>query len=337
MKWDMSMRRRDFIVIAGAAAGAAVIGRRYITGGIRSVVPDASARGTSEVTPNNEFYITHYNGIPELTDAEWSLKITGEVEREVELTLEDLKRLEETLDYNTLICIGNGIGGSLIGNARWRGVRLGDVLRLAGVLDGAVDVVLHGADGYSDSFPVEKALHPDTRLVYEMNGEPLPQAHGYPLRAVVPGLYGIKNVKWIERIEVAAEEVLGHWQKRGWSREGRIKVMSRIDVPGDGAVIGSGVHTVSGIAFAGEHPITKVEVSTDGGGTWREAALKPPLSRYAWTLWSYEWAVPGPGVYTLAVRAADESGRVQEPGNAITRRAFPDGAWGYHSIRVRAV
>jgi DMSO/TMAO reductase YedYZ molybdopterin-dependent catalytic subunit len=330
------MKRRNFIAIGGAI-GAAYLVRRYITGGIQSIAPPTSTQRTKEVTPNDEFYITHYAEVPEVDLKSWRLVVTGEVEDEISLSMDDIKKLPQTTDYNTLICIGNGIGGDLIGNAKWKGIRLSDVLERAGLKEAAQDLVFHGADGYVDSFPLAKGLNRDVRLVYEMNDEPVPLVHGFPLRAVVPGLYGIKNLKWIQKIEVTSDDVKGYWQKRGWSEEGKIKVMSRIDMPRAGDVINFESLEISGIAFGGEHPITSVEVSTDGGKTWSEANIKPPLSRYSWTLWHLNWRVQGAGEYEIVVRATDESGRVQSEGTVISRRAFPDGADGYHSIKVSAV
>ncbi len=332
----MKFRRREFIALIGLA-GAAALAQRYITGGIQSIAPASSTLKTKEVTPNSEFYITQYDGVPTVDPASWRLVVTGEVDRELNLTLDEVKSYGETSDYNTLICIGNGIGGDLIGNAFWKGVRLRDVLETAGLTDSARDLVLYGADGYSDSFPIEKALHDDTRLVFEMNGEALPEAHGFPLRAVVPGLYGIKNVKWIEKIEVSSEDVRGDWQKRGWNEEGIIKVTSRIDMPRGGDLITGRAYEISGIAFGGEYPITGVEVSTDGGKSWADAAIKPALSRYAWTLWTFSWDIPDSGEYLLAARATDESGRIQKVGTIVSRRVFPDGADGYHKVMVEVI
>ena len=332
----MKFRRREFIALIGLA-GAAALAQRYITGGIQSIAPASSTLKTREVTPNSEFYITQYDGVPSVDPASWRLVVSGEVEKELSLNLDDVKAYAETSDYNTLICIGNGIGGDLIGNAQWRGIRLRDLLETAGLKEDARELVLYGADGYVDSFPVEKALHPDTRLVYEMNGDLLPEAHGYPLRAVVPGRYGIKNVKWIERIEVTSEDVRGYWGKRGWNEEGIIKVASRIDMPKEGDLIIGRAYEVSGIAFGGEHPITEVEVSTDGGKSWTDASIKPTLSRYAWTLWTYIWQIQAAGEYLLAVRATDESGRIQKEGTVVSRRVFPDGADGYHKVKVKVI
>jgi DMSO/TMAO reductase YedYZ molybdopterin-dependent catalytic subunit len=331
----MKFKRREFIALTGLA-GAAFLAVRYITGGIESISPPSSSLRTNEITPNNEFYLTHYDGIPEIDGETWKLKIGGEVENELSLSLAEIMELPSTNDFNTLICIGNGIGGDLIGNAKWRGIPLKEVLLKAGLKESARELVFHGADGYTDSFPLGKGLQADTRLVYEMNDRTLPIEHGFPLRAVVPGLYGIKNLKWIERIEVSAEEVTGYWQKRGWSKEGQIKVMSRIDMPRDGDIITKESYEMSGIAFAGEHSINLVEVSTDGGKTWKEAMIKPALSRFAWTLWNYNWKVPDQRDYEIMVRARDKSGRTQKEGTVVSRRVFPNGADGYHKVNVSA-
>jgi DMSO/TMAO reductase YedYZ molybdopterin-dependent catalytic subunit len=332
----MKLRRREFIAVAGVG-GAALLVKRYITGGIKSISPPTSSVETKEITPNDEFYLTHYDRVPEIDAESWRLEVVGEVEEELTLTLDDVKAFPSKADFNTLICIGNGIGGDLIGNAKWKGIRLKDVLETAVLKPSARDLVLHGADGYVDSFPIEKAIHEATRLVYEMNNERLPLAHGFPLRAVVPGLYGIKNLKWITRIEVSAEDVRGYWQKRGWSEDGVIKVMSRIDSPRDGDIISGDRARITGIAFAGEFPISRVEVSTDGGSNWLEASLKRSLSRYSWSLWSFDWEIQGAGEFEIVARATDESGRVQEEGSVVSRRAFPDGADGFHRISVKTL
>jgi len=329
----LRITRRAFLVIAGSAAATALAVKRLTTGA-RSLAPQLSGR-TEEVTPESSFYITHFNAVPEIELKSWRLVVAGEVERELHLTLEDLHALPRTEDYNTLVCIGNGVGGRLIGNAKWSGVRLKDVLEMAGLRSGAKELALYGADGYMDSIPLERGLNPDTRLVYEMNDAALPREHGFPVRCIVPGLYGIKNVKWLERIEVLKEDVKGYWQRRGWSEEAEVKMLSRIDQPRNGEVIGSKVYEIRGIAFGGEHAIARVEVSTDGGATWSEAKLKPRLSEHAWTLWSYEWSAPSPGEHEIVVRAIDESGRAQSRGNLLSRRAFPDGAEGYHRVRVK--
>ncbi len=289
---------------------------------------------TPEITPNNEFYLTSYNGIPNIEKEDWTLIVDGLVERPLKLNYTDIIEMSKESKTVTLICIGNGIGGELIGNAEWEGVSLKTVLEKAGVKSGAEDVVLYGGERYTDSFPLEKALDKDTLLAYKMNNETLPTNHGYPLRAVVPGIYGMKNVKWLERIEVVDKNYKGHWEKQGWSDSAVIKMMSRIDTPLNGSRITQTPYTIAGIAYGGIHQVSNVEVSTDGGKTWGEAAIKEPLSKYAWTLWTYQWEPSSNGTYDISVRATDHEGNIQKKGNIISRRVYPSGADGIHSISV---
>ncbi len=289
---------------------------------------------TPALTPNKEFYLTHFNGTPRVDIKDWSLIIDGLVDHPLNLSYEDITSIPQVSRIVTLICIGNGIGGGLIGNAEWVGVPLKLLLENAGFKSGAADVVLYGEEGYSDSFPIEKALNEDTVLAYKMNGETLHRDHGYPLRAVVPGIYGMKNVKWIKRIEVVDNNYKGHWQKQGWSDSAVIKLMSRIDAPLDGAMITQTPYLIAGIAYGGLQGVSKVEVSTDRGKSWDVAEIKEPLSRYAWTLWTYRWESGSNGRYEISVRATDKEGNVQKKGNIISRRVFPSGADGIHSIKV---
>ena len=178
------------------------------------------------------------------------------------------------------------MGGDLIGNALWRGVRLKDLLDQAGLKPEAVDIVLRASDGYSDSIPITRAQADGNILVYEMNGEPLSVSHGFPVRLIVPGIYGKKNVKWITEIEAVSYDYKGFWQTRGWDDRAVYKTLSRIDIPDDTV---SGTTTIAGIAFAGDRGISKVEVSLDGGNTWEQAEIKPALSEYSWVLWHKEW------------------------------------------------
>lgn len=287
----------------------------------------------TEVTPTADFYRVSKNLFdPAVDGRSWTLRIDGLVERPMALSYADLLALPALENYYTLECISNEIGGDLIGNASWRGVRLRDLLTAAGVQAGAVDVVFHAADGYSDSLPLLLALHPDTLLAYEMNGEPLNQDHGYPARLLVPGIYGMKNVKWVTRIEVVDRDHKGFWQERGWSDVAAYQTHARIDVPRPGTRVRTVPQRIGGIAFAGDRGISRVEVSLDGGATWAEAELKSALSPYTWQLWSFVWTPGQPGDVKLSVRATDGRGVVQ---TRIVADPFPDGATGYHEIPVR--
>lgn len=289
-----------------------------------------------EITPNNQFYVVSKNAFrdPSVDERGWRLEITGLVNRPLTFTYEQIKSLPSATQYFTLQCISNEVGGDLIGNAHWRGVPLGDLLRKAGVKDGAVDVVLRAADDYADSIPIDKALAPGTMLVYEMNGEVLPKAHGYPLRLLVPDIYGMKNVKWITKIEVIDYDLKGFWQVRGWSDVATMFTTSRIDSPRNGSYLAAGRNYVGGIAVAGARGIRGVEVSTDSGRTWAPAVVKPALGPNAWVLWLYEWEMPADQAEPrrVRVRATDGTGALQP---VEIRDTLPDGATGYHAVVVR--
>jgi DMSO/TMAO reductase YedYZ molybdopterin-dependent catalytic subunit len=189
--------------------------------------------------------------------------------------------------------------------------------------------VFKAADGYDDSIPFSRAMQDDVMLAYLMNGEKLPKEHGYPLRLIVPGLYGIKNVKWIVEIEVYNGDYKGYWQRKGWTDDGTIKIFSRIDSPGHYQTLTASEQVFRGIAFGGPNTIAKVEVSFDRGKTWQEAELEPTLSPYSWVIWNYRWRPPKPGKYQVMVRATDNKGRLQI---AELVRPMPAGASGYHTI-----
>jgi len=244
--------------------------------------------------------------------------------------------------YNTLECVSNFVGGNLIGTAQWTGVRLKDVLSNAGVLSSAVYVIFKSVDGYSVGIPMDRAMLEGTLLAFEMNGSPLPTEHGYPLRAIVPGLYGMNNAKWITSIEAVNDTYEGYWQQRGWVEDAMYQTGSSIVIPGDAQVnsvfgIGGatdvklGVVPIAGLAFGGDRGISKVEVSTDGGQTWTVSSLMDPLSNYTWVFWSAEWNPPGTGNYSLQVRATDGQGNLQ---TAVITQPFPNGATGYQVVDV---
>jgi DMSO/TMAO reductase YedYZ molybdopterin-dependent catalytic subunit len=289
---------------------------------------------TPEVTSARDHYEVDINLVPPTVEVDtWRLTVQGEVDRPLELDFGSLQEKYEVVErYSALSCVSNEVGGELVGNSAWGGVRLRDVLKDAGMKAGAVDVVLRAADGYSDSIPVEAAEDPDVILAVSQNGEPLTQGHGFPCRLRVPPIYGMKNVKWIESIEVVSEDYQGYWQKRGWSDDATVRTQSRIDVAGeeDGASAGQPTW-IAGVAWAGDRGIDRVEVSLDGGDTWRRALLKDPIAPDCWTQWAYEWTPEGSGTVAVQCRATDGEGNVQ----AIeTAPPHPAGATGYHSLDV---
>ncbi|HLB12900.1 MAG TPA: molybdopterin-dependent oxidoreductase [Dehalococcoidia bacterium] len=290
----------------------------------KGVLPD-------EITPNNIFYQVSKNLRDPVVDLkEWSLDLRAQGGRKLSLTYNDLKSLPAVEQVNTLICISNEVGGDLISNARWTGVRLRDLLARLGTVSG-VDVVLKAWDGYSDSIPFDKAMEEGTVLAYMMNGEPLPPGHGFPARLLVPGIYGMKNVKWVTAIELVDQDFQGYWQNRGWSDVATIKTMSRLDVPGKGSTLPLGPVDLGGVAFSGDRGISKVEVSADAGKSWTEMKVKQALSPYAWSLWTGQWQPSGPGNYVVYVRASDGQGQVQEK---TETEPLPDGASGYDTLSL---
>jgi DMSO/TMAO reductase YedYZ molybdopterin-dependent catalytic subunit len=282
-----------------------------------------------EITPNRDFYQVSKNAFDPQVDVErWKLEVAGLVETELALTYSDLKALPWVEQYATLACISNEVGGDLIGNALWRGVRLKDVLEKAALKPGVVDIMLRASDDYTDSIPLERAIADGTLLVYEMNGEQLTPEHGSPVRLLVPGIYGMKNVKWITRIEALDFDFKGYWQRRGWDDRAEYKTMSRIDAP-DHTVRGE--TSIAGIAFAGDRGISKIEVSTDGGVTWDPADVRPALSPLSWVLWQRRWVPTQPGKHRVLVRATDGLGQTQTTQYAPPA---PSGSSGYHSVVI---
>jgi DMSO/TMAO reductase YedYZ molybdopterin-dependent catalytic subunit len=348
-------RRRALRMGVGGAVGIALAGgavgwiaRRF--GGpdtnVTLVMPETPAvigqRGsfpeipglTPEVTAAADHYVVDINLVQPSVEAEgWELGVSGLVESPKEYTFAGLQEAFPVVEeFAVLTCISNEVGGDLVGNSRWGGVRLADVLLASEVKEGAVDVVFHAADRYSDSIPLEIAMDPSVLLAVSQNGRPLFQEHGFPCRARIPQIYGMKNVKWLERIEIVDRDYKGYWMQRGWSDVATVRTESRIDVPahGDHPEIGK-ESWIAGVAWSGGRGISKVEVSTDGGTTWNEAMLKDPISRYSWTQWAYAWTPGDAGTVTLVCRATDGNGDVQ---TAEEAPPHPSGATGYHSREI---
>jgi DMSO/TMAO reductase YedYZ molybdopterin-dependent catalytic subunit len=290
-----------------------------------------------EVTPNNEFYITTYSTeVPEVGIASYRLRIEGLVANPSSLAMKDLEAMQDKKEFVTLECIGNPVGGGAIGNALWEGVTLRKVLDAARPSQGILKAAFFSRDGYSDSIPYALARSDDVFLAWKMNGEPLPKNHGYPLRAIVPGIYGMKHVKWLSKIELVNYNFKGFWEKKGWSDDAVIPVKSQILMPMSGKSVPTDHYLIGGVAFGGRHGINRVQISLDKGRTWRDANVKAPLSRWAWSLWQFDWKPSRKGAYAIRVRGIDKAGTVQESTSLIGRLtgSFPAGSKGVHQVDV---
>lgn len=352
--WD----RRRFLVASGATAVAAAAagglataleGRRV--GDLRAATraplpgtpPDSLvnripagatlAPDTPYLTPNGDFYrIDTALSFPRVDVATWKLDITGMVDTPLSFTYDDLLAMPQEERVVTLCCVSNEVGGKYIGNAVWQGVMLRDLLEQAGVQPGAEQVFSTSLDGWTCGFPAEAALDGrDAMLVVGMNGAILPLEHGYPVRLVVPGLYGyVSATKWLRSIELTTWDREGYWVPRGWSRLGPIKTQSRIDVPRANATVTAGPQKIAGVAWAQHTGILAVEVRVDDG-EWQPARLATDVSDDAWRQWVLDWDAPA-GDHKITVRATDKTGATQ---TEERRPVAPDGATGWHAIRVK--
>ena len=309
-----------------------------------------------DITSNDLFYVrNHWKGAPAIDIATYRLVVDGEVERPLSLSFDEVRQLAQKRFEVHFECCGNSPvpeywakvnrvtsameqvkGHGIGGNAEWAGVSLADVLALAGVKSSAVEVMFEGADHgpeevagdpaditYERSLPISKATHPDTLLAFEMNGEPLPPLHGFPLRLLVSGWYGMNSVKWLVGIHVLDHEFQGLYQKDRYFSSGgpdaeiskvyhtRLKVKSIITNPLPGETIPAGGYVLAGAAWTGDSEVTKVEISTDGGQTWAMADIVRPRSGYSWYRWEYKWTPKGTGNFTIMSRATNNLGETQ--------------------------
>ncbi len=351
-----SRSRREFLRTAGLVGmGALVVGatgrvlahgraavdaaRRHlklnVTG--RSAPPgtELSVDGiTGWVTPQDDFYrIDTALSVPQILPANWSLRIHGMVDHELTLSYDDLIGRGLTEAWLTLCCVSNEVGGNLISNAWWSGVLLAPILHEAGIRDGADAVLSRSDDGWTCGTPIE-ALTDDRNamLAVAMNGEPLTPEHGFPVRMVVPGLYGyVSATKWVVDLEVTRfADFSAFWTQRGWSAQGPIKTESRIDVPHNGATVKAGDVAIAGIAWAQHLGVETVEVRVDDEA-WVEAELGKDASIDSWRQWAHVWAAEA-GEHTIQVRATDASG-AQQTSEQVG--VLPDGATGWHTIHVK--
>ena len=327
------MKRRKFIKLSVISAAGLVLPVQLE--GQADAEP--LLKPSTFVTPNADFYVLQI-GNPAVLDANtWRMAVIGLVEKRQVLGLADITAMESVTATRTLKCIGDPIGTEQMSNAEWKGVRLRDLLEKVGPKPEAKVVVFRCADDYHTAIPLADAMREETILAYEMNGEPLPTEHGFPVRLLNPGHYGTKNPKWIINIQLAKVHE-SYWEKRGWDPIANVKLATMIGTPSEGEEIPGGeIYTVSGAAFdGGNHGgIKKVEVSIDYGQTWEEAEIWAQDTSLAWVLWKWEWQVPEKAEpVEIYARATAHSGLTQDE---IGIEADPVGATGYHIIDASVV
>jgi DMSO/TMAO reductase YedYZ molybdopterin-dependent catalytic subunit len=347
--------------VAGHALVGAPVGRRVVLAGATGLVLAAasgvllralnaraafsydglaySGPSVQPIAPADKFYTVTKNVVdPDVLPEVWRLEIGGMVEEPRTYDFAALQALPGIEQESTLMCISNQIGAGLMSNAVWTGVRLRDLLEASRPLPGAEEIFLRAADGYTDTFSIDKALEPETLVAYAINGEPLPQRHGFPARVVVPGLFGEKNVKWVTRIEVIDHDAKGFYEQQGWGPSFVVPTRSDIFGPrwvrknGDAFVEQFAVGkqaTIRGRAFAGNRGIRRVDYSLDDGETWQEARFDYPGTHLTWTFWSFDWVPEEPGAYTIVSRAVDGTG---EPQTEERHSIVPQGATGLHRV-----
>jgi DMSO/TMAO reductase YedYZ molybdopterin-dependent catalytic subunit len=349
--------RRSLLIRSGAVAvgsiAAGLIGRTLLER--QRIVPDGAAvlpppavvvdlpagseldvAGiTPLVVPNDRFYrIDTALIVPRVDIETWSLRIHGLVERETRLDWRELTALPTFEQYVTIACVSNEVGGNLVGNAKWTGVRLREVLEIAGVRPEASQLVGRSVDGFTAGMPTAWVMDPgrEPMIAIAMNDEPLPTAHGYPARLIIPGLYGyVSATKWLAELELTTmEDFDGYWIPLGWAKEAPILTQSRIDVPRSGATLAPGRNVAAGVAWAPDRGISAVEVQLDDG-PWLPAEISRPISDATWVQWRAPFDATETGGHILRVRATDGDGEVQ---TERTTSPPPSGARGRHSVVI---
>lgn len=297
------------------------------TGAKSSVFGDLSG-----ITPTADFYIVSKNidGDPMVDGKTWELRVEGD--KPYSLSLPELLAEPHVEQLQTLECISNYVGGSLMSTGVWKGVPLHRLLERAGIPSGTVEIAFACVDGYTESLPLEVALQPSTLVADHLNGGRLPDEHGYPARILVADRYGMKNPKWLTVVRPVHDPITGYWEGFGWSEQAIVNTTSRIDYPLNTQVLRAGeLVPVRGIAYAGDRGISKVEISLNGGARWQPVTVHPAASRFAWSIWTFPW-VPARGNYTLMVRATDGQGNLQVAWRS--RGTFPSGAFGLANVLV---
>ena len=353
-----TLDRRHFLVGAAAISGAALVlgdagrylARRFDVGAIRSAItlprPRSAATAlpagaelaiagvTPFVTPNEAFYrVDTALDAPQVSPTDWELTVKGMVDDELSFTYDDLLARDDIIERDiTLVCISNEVGGPYAGNARWLGVPLANLLNEAGVQDGADQLVSRSVDGWTAGTPTRDVLDGrDALVAFGMNGEPLPVDHGFPVRLVIPGVYGYNSAtKWLTELELTTFGAYdAYWASRGYAQQGPLKTLTRIDTPRGLANLPAGPTAIGGMAWAIHRGIDAVEVKIDDGG-WMSARLGDVTNGDTWRQWVVDWDAT-PGSHTLTARSTDGTGEVQREERA---EPLPDGASGWHSVVV---
>jgi len=334
--------RRAFVLsaigVAVAGGGVALARKLYRVATFSYDGTQYKGRIVQPITPNDLFYCVTKNVVdPRVNVGLWHLEVIGLVQNRATWRFQDLIGFPPVEQETTLMCISNGLDAGLISNAVWKGLPLRDLLDQAGPLSNAVRVRLYGVDNYTDTIPLEKAMDPTTLLAYGMNGVPLPHRHGYPLRAIVPGYFGEKHVKWLTCIELTTANVKGFYETQGWGPDFITPARSRIDAPDHESWFSlsklNGAIEVKGMAYGGDRGISRVELSFDDGETWGDAEIYYASGRLAWSLWKLRdgWMPNEPADHTIVVRATDGEGDVQE---WEEDRSPYSGVTGFHKIVV---
>ncbi len=323
--------RRGFIQVMATGAAWTLLG---------SCSPEQEALGfrpgrqqrTPFITPNEQFYLVavdpDYRPPLDLNTVHhrWAMELIGLDGKIHKSGYAELNESANRVIPYTFECIGNPVGGSLIGNANWHVLPLKNYLEQAGLSSEVKSVMFEGLDDFYSSVSIERATDDYAFIALQMNGKPLPAGHGFPARVILPDLYGMKQPRWLRRITLLSDSATtSYWERRGWAGEVPMKTFSRLDpLPSLNAGMAG---RLSGTAFAGARGIRLVEVSLDDGVTWKACSLETSTQPHVWSLWSYQWDNPPAGRHAIQVRAMDDTGKLQ---TAKRTRSYPDGATGYH-------
>jgi DMSO/TMAO reductase YedYZ molybdopterin-dependent catalytic subunit len=335
------MERRTFI-IAAVAGGVGLVEYGYLTrwmnglrdpGGfsVKAYEQFGEQAGLVAITPTEDFYVTSKGGTPRITASEWRFTFDGLVANPFTLTYQDVLTLPRVERDLTLECISNAIGGNAIGNAKWTGTPLKPLIERAQPLKNAAYAVIYAADGFSTGHPLDRLWNEENFLAYQMNDEDLPPVHGYPVRIFIPGKFGMKQPKWVTRIDLVNQAYLGYWETQGWSDSSERLAHARFTDLKSGAKISGRNFELTGYAVGNLDGIKGVEISFDDGRTWQPTNLFSHPSPLVWAFWKYIWVSPRPGSYKIRVRAIDGKGRLEDYG---PREIFPAGATGQQVMKV---